>query len=86
MNHKLRTTVLLAILAIVPAFVMAARDVSPFAGPGFHARGSWSGFEDREVELGKAVSRAILEASTAGVKDHDFTGRELQLGRRRGHR
>lgn len=80
MSHKLRTTLLLAVLASLPAFVMAARDVSPFAGPGFHARGSWSGFEDREAELGKAVSRTIRELSKPGVKDHDFTGREQQLG------
>jgi len=82
MNQKgILTTSLLALIVLAPLVGSASRDVSPFAGPGFHARGSWSGFEGREEELGKAVSKAIMETSTAKVKDHDFTGRELQLGR-----
>lgn len=74
------TVILVALLVLAPA-VEASREASPFAGPGFHPRGSWSGFEDRETELGKAVAAAIWEASPQKVKDHDFKGREQQLGR-----
>ncbi len=74
-----RTLVFLSLLAVAPA-AMAARDENPFAGPGFHPRGSWSGFENQEEQLGKAVSKAIMDASTSKNKDHDFTGREQELG------
>ncbi len=80
MNHGLKTAALLAVLVALPVLVLAARDVSPFAGPGFHPRGSWSGFEDREAALGQAVAKTIMELSPQKVKDHDFTGREQQLG------
>jgi hypothetical protein len=73
---------LLATMTILAAATgaWAAREASPFAGPGFHPRGSWSGFEDREAELGKAVAKTIREIGKPGAKDHDFTGREQALG------
>jgi hypothetical protein len=80
MKHATLRTATLIGLCAVGAMAWAARDVSPFAGPGFHPRGSWSGFEDNEVELGKVVSKAIWEAAPRKVKDLDFTGREKELG------
>jgi hypothetical protein len=79
MPRKLFLLPTLALIALTP-LAWAARDTNPFAGPGFHPRGSWSGFEDREAELGKAVAKAIREVGKAGVKDHDFAGRETELG------
>lgn len=80
MNHiALPSIVAVALLALSPA-AWPAREASPFAGPGFHPRGTWSGFEDREEVLGKAVAEAIRSVGKPGVKDHDFSGRERELG------
>jgi hypothetical protein len=72
--------VIATLTALAPVHAFAGRDANPFAGPGFHPRGSWSGFENREEELGRAVAKAIREVGQPGAKDHDFTGREQELG------
>lgn len=74
------TAVTLLSLAGAGGIARAGMDSSPFAGPGLHPRGSWSGFENQEEQLGKAVSRVILEMSPSKDKAHDFTGREQELG------
>lgn len=42
--------------------------------------GEWSGFEGQEQMLGAAVAKAIREASPDQRPEHDFTGREAELG------
>lgn len=77
----IKTVFVAALLALFGASAAwAGRDSNPFAGPGYHQRGSWSGFEDKEVELGKAVAKTIKEVGKPGEADHDFTGRERELG------
>lgn len=78
-HHATRLAAVLACCALGAA-AWAAREASPFAGPGFHSRGSWSGFEDHEQELGSAVAKAILEVAPKQARELDFTGRERQLG------
>jgi hypothetical protein len=72
---------MIILAAGLPPLASAALESSPFAGPGLHPRGSWSGFENHEAELGKAVAKAIMEASPSKAKPHDFSGREEELGR-----
>ena len=43
--------------------------------------GQYSGFEGREVELGKAVGDAIASISPTKGPEHQFAGREELLGR-----
>jgi len=71
---------LVIVLLALASSSWAGRQASPFAAPGFHPRGTWSGFEDREEVLGKAVAEAIRTVGSPGMKDHDFSGRERELG------
>jgi hypothetical protein len=62
----------------------AAAAASPSAPPPARARqlGQYSGFEGRELELGRRVAAALRDATPAGGGDarHEFAGREAMLG------
>ena len=70
----------LGVLAVVMTLGIAALAMAADEAKPQKRFGQSSGFEGREVELGRAVSQAIASASPGGNPLHDFTGREAALG------